>query len=90
LPLEKYAGRFTSELYGPATVTSKEGKLTMDRDGRFAADLEHWHYDTFRAKYQDKALEPQLVTFELDASGKVAAVEIPELGRFKREEEKAK
>ncbi|HTM55396.1 MAG TPA: serine hydrolase [Pirellulales bacterium] len=90
LPLEKYAARFTSELYGPATVTCKEGKLTMDRDGRFAADLEHWHYDTFRAKYQDKAMEPQLLTFELDSSGKVAAVEIPELGRFKREEEKSK
>jgi len=90
LALEKYAARFTSELYGPATVTCKEGKLTMDRDGRFAADLEHWHYDTFRAKYQDKAVEPQLLTFDLDSSGKVAAIEIPELGRFKREEEKGK
>jgi hypothetical protein len=88
--LEKYAAWFTSELYGPATVTLKEGKLTIDRDGSFPAELEHWHYDTFRARYKDKALEPQLINFELDSSGKVSAVEIPELGRFKREEEKVK
>ncbi|HEY2894308.1 MAG TPA: serine hydrolase [Pirellulales bacterium] len=90
LALEKYAARFTSELYGPATVAWKDGKLTIDRDGSLPADLEHWHYDTFRAKYKDKAVEPQLITFELDSTGKVSAVEIPELGRFKREEEKGK
>jgi CubicO group peptidase (beta-lactamase class C family) len=90
LALEKYAAQFTSELYGRARVACKENKLSMERDGRFAADLEHWHFDTFRAKYQDKALEPQLITFELDSAAKVAALELPELGRFKREGEKGK
>ena len=82
LPLEKYAGTFTSDLYGPTTVTHKDGKLTLDRSGTFAADLDHWHYDTFLAKFQDKAVEPQLITFELDASGKVAALQMTGLGRF--------
>ena len=71
------------------TVRADGGKLLLSYGGESDGELEHWHYDTFRATYQDKAIEPQLITFELDAAGKVAALELPELGRFKREAEKS-
>jgi hypothetical protein len=54
----------------------------MHRPIAFVADLEHWHYDTFRAKSRDHAIEPQLITFRLDLAGKVASLEIPQFGEF--------
>ncbi|MBI2827617.1 MAG: serine hydrolase [Planctomycetia bacterium] len=83
LALEKYAGRYADELYGEAEITLEDGKLVLRRGPAFTADLEHWHYDTFRAKFRDRTIEPQLITFRLDAAGKVATIEMPGLGQFK-------
>ena len=33
--------------------------------------LEHYQYDTFIARLDDKTIEPPFVTFSLDADGKV-------------------
>jgi CubicO group peptidase (beta-lactamase class C family) len=82
LPLEKYVGAYTDELYGDAEVKLENDKLVLYRGPAFVADLQHWHYDTFRAKFRDRTLDPQLVTFQLDASGKVNTMELPRLGEF--------
>jgi CubicO group peptidase (beta-lactamase class C family) len=82
LDLSKYAGSFSDDLYGDAEVKVEDGKLTLTRGPNFVADLEHWHYDTFRAKYRDRVVEPQLVTFDLDESGKVAGLKLATLGRL--------
>jgi hypothetical protein len=36
--------------------------------------LEHWQYDSFVTRFDDKALEPAYVTFSLDAGGKVELI----------------
>jgi hypothetical protein len=36
--------------------------------------LEHWQYDTFITRFDDKTIEPAYVTFGLDADGHVARV----------------
>ena len=36
--------------------------------------LEHWQYDTFVTRFEDKTIEPAYVTFGLDADGKVERV----------------
>jgi hypothetical protein len=82
LPLEQYAGKYTDELYGDAEIKLDDDKLVLDRGPAFVADLEHWHYDTFRAKFRDRTLDSQMLTFQLDASGKVKALELPRLGEF--------
>jgi uncharacterized protein DUF3471 len=82
LPLDKYAGKFRDELYGDLEVRLENDKLIMTHGAAFTADLEHWHYDTFRAKYRDKAVESQWVSFHLDSAGKVAAIAVPELAEF--------
>ncbi len=33
--------------------------------------LDHWQYDTFISRFDDKTIEPMYVTFALDAEGKV-------------------
>jgi CubicO group peptidase (beta-lactamase class C family) len=86
LSLEKYAGNFADEMYGDAQVKVDNGKLVLERGPAIVADLEHWHYDTFRAKFRDPVIEPQLISFELDSSGKVKAIELPGLGEFGRKE----
>jgi hypothetical protein len=73
-------------MYGDAQVKVENGKLVLERGPAILADLEHWHYDTFRAKFRDPVIEPQLITFELDASGKVKSIDLPGLAEFGRKE----
>jgi uncharacterized protein DUF3471 len=39
-----------------------------------AGRLEHWQYESFIARFDDKSIEPAYVTFILDDAGKVTRV----------------
>ncbi|MGD9723455.1 MAG: serine hydrolase [Pirellulales bacterium] len=86
LPLEKYAGKYSQDLYGDSSVALENGNLVLTRGPAVVADLEHWHYDTFRAKFRDRVIDKELVTFRLDAAGQVHALDFGELGTFARQE----
>jgi CubicO group peptidase (beta-lactamase class C family) len=49
LPLEKYAGKYTCNTYGSATVSVVNGALQVQFDHTpiFTGSLKHWHFDTF-------------------------------------------
>lgn len=83
--LEDFAGVYVSELFGTAVVGETDGALVIHVGPYFVGDLEHWHYDTFRATWRDRYLGKDWVQFELDRSGKVASVTIPGFGKFERE-----
>lgn len=85
LPLPDYAGAYTDELYGDAVVTCEQDKLVLARGPAFVADLSHWHYDTFLARFRDRSIEPALVTFSLGADGRVSMLEWPTLGQYQRQ-----
>ena len=76
LPLAGYAGTYADPWYGPISVTESEGKLRIDfkQTPNMAATLQHWQYDTFRTRWDDKTIEAAYVTFSLDAAGKVARI----------------
>lgn len=76
LPVAKYAGTYTDPWYGDIAVTEGEGGLRIDFKStpRMAGKLEHWQYDTFVTRFEDKALEPAYVTFNLNADGAVERV----------------
>lgn len=61
-------------------ATSRSQKTAEDcvcrTDSAFVGPLEHWHYNTFRAKWEAIWREPELVTFVLDAEGKPSAIEL--------------
>lgn len=82
-----YAGTYTDSLYGTVDVTEEGGDLALSYHS-FAADLEHWHLDTFRAEWRGESagrgLSGSLVTFRLDARGEVEALEVPGMGTFDR------
>jgi len=50
-----------------------DGKLRIDFKStpRMGGVLEHWQYDTFLTRFDDRTIEPAYVTFSLDANGKV-------------------
>ncbi|MGH7458496.1 MAG: serine hydrolase [Longimicrobiaceae bacterium] len=84
LTLEGYAGTYENEMYGNATVTLENGALFARFGEAFAAELKHWHYDTFRATWPDARLGANFVTFKLDAMGKVSEMRIQEVADFDR------
>jgi len=77
LPLEKYAGHYTDAWYGDIAISLEQGKLVMrfSHTPALTGDLEHWQYDTFKAKWRDRSLAADaFVTFALKADGTIRQV----------------
>jgi CubicO group peptidase (beta-lactamase class C family) len=72
LPLEKYAGTFKNELYGDVQVKVDNDKLTVHYGPAYVGELAHWHFDTFRIRWNDPTIGKGTVTFHLDARGRVS------------------
>lgn len=76
LALEKYAGTYSDAMYGDARVMLEDGHLVLRLvpAPNFVADLEHWHYDTFRLTWRASVRYPfpkGFVTFTLNAKGEI-------------------
>jgi hypothetical protein len=71
-------------LYGTAEVSYQDGHLVMRNGQAFIGDLEHWHYNTFRATFRDRIRGGDMVRFTLDAEGKVAEMNVTGLTDFVR------
>lgn len=67
----EYAGTYKNDLYGDVKVTHEGGKLKLRFGPAFTGDMEHWHYDTFRAKFVAAGGSNAFVTFALNAQGKI-------------------
>jgi CubicO group peptidase (beta-lactamase class C family) len=89
LALEAYAGEYEDPMYGVAGVSLEDGRLVLRRGGGFAGELEHWHYDTFRAVWADPGLGRTFVTFALSPAARAATLEIQGLATFHRKPEPA-
>ncbi len=81
LQQSKYAGTYSSQLYGDAKIMEENGKLVLQLvpAPNFIGDLEHWHYDTFRVKWRDSvryAFPKGYVTFTLKANGQLDEMKI--------------
>lgn len=76
LPLERYAGTYADAWYGNVQIAQSKGKLTIDFKStpRMSGALEHWQYDSFITRFDDKTIEPAYVTFGLDADGRVERI----------------
>ncbi|HUF04404.1 MAG TPA: serine hydrolase [Aridibacter sp.] len=76
LKLEDYAGTYKNDLYGDVTVKLEGGKLSVRFGPAFEGELEHWHYDTFRANFSGPLGGKAPVMFSLNPQGKVGEVTI--------------
>jgi Domain of unknown function (DUF3471) len=57
-------------------------RLRITYGSMFDGELEHWHYDTFRATWTARNMGRSFVTFALDSDGKVRALEFEGMGSF--------
>jgi CubicO group peptidase (beta-lactamase class C family) len=71
LPLAAYAGTYVDSLYGEITVKDDNGKLSLAFGPNRHSELEHWNYDTFRARFDAPLLGTSFVQFRLGPTGKV-------------------
>jgi len=89
LPLPAYAGKYTSEMYGDLDVALENGKLVARFGPGFTGDLAPWAYDSFRVTWRDLREGTSMLSFALDAQGKVTALRAEDMGEFTRAPEKA-
>ena len=76
-PLAEYAGTYSHPAYGEAEVTVKEGEAGDELHLAYhtlESDLEHWHYDVFRAT--DEELEGTKLSFANGLSGHVETLSV--------------
>jgi CubicO group peptidase (beta-lactamase class C family) len=73
LPLEKYAGVYNDEWYGPITIRMEKAGLviTFDHTPTMIGDLQHWQYDTFKAHWRTRTIEDAFITFSLRPDGSI-------------------
>lgn len=84
LGLDAYAARYHHDLYGTLQIRRDGEVLVVEFGPGRIADLEHWHYDTFRARWRDPELGRSLITFGLGHDATVRDVNIEGYGRFER------
>jgi CubicO group peptidase (beta-lactamase class C family) len=75
LPLERYTGTYADSLYGAVTVTHERGHLVLRRGARTGV-LDHWHYDTFRARWGNAWQGTSMATFVIGPRGTADRLEI--------------
>ncbi len=70
-----YVGSYTSPTLGEVRVERADDGALEVRYGTLEGALEHWHHDTFRVRWRDRAWRaaagPGWITFRLDRSGAV-------------------
>ncbi len=76
LALARYAGTYADPWYGNIEIALTNAGLTIDFKStpRMGGTLEHWQYDSFVTRFDDKSIEPAYVTFSLDAGGNVESI----------------
>ena len=76
LALGRYAGTYADSLYGEATVTAAANGTLRLRIGTQEGALEHWQYETFRVRWDQRWLGTDLVTFALGSDGSPSRIEL--------------
>ncbi|MGB9764082.1 MAG: serine hydrolase [Candidatus Saccharicenans sp.] len=79
LPLADYAGLYRDDWYGEVEIKQENDGLTIrfKHNPELYGKLEHWHYDTFVARWFDRELRADaFVTFYLDHEGKISEVKM--------------
>ena len=71
---ESYVGTYRNDLYGDVKIGNNGGKLNVMFGPAFKSELEHWHFDTFRANFSGAVASKVFVTFALNPQGKVDTV----------------
>ncbi|MCX5707096.1 MAG: DUF3471 domain-containing protein, partial [Candidatus Omnitrophica bacterium] len=84
MPLEKYSGDYSNDVYGKINITVVDGKLTIVLGPKkLKITLSHWNKDIFSAHwpFSDSDLESSFAIFQVDPQSKVTGVTIDSLNQ---------
>jgi hypothetical protein len=74
LPFTGYCQRYRDPWYGEVAIAMEDGKpvIRFSRSPSLVGDLEHWQYETFVARWRERALNADaFVTFALRPDGNI-------------------
>lgn len=76
--IASYSGKYSSDAYGTIDVLVKDQQLIIRlwNDENMEGTLEHWHYDTFRIVWDNKALREEFMQFYVNKEGNVNALDV--------------
>ena len=75
LPLARYAGTYSDSLYGDVTIQVAGDGLRL-KSGTQEGTLEHWQYETFRLKWDNRWQGSALITFVIGSDGAPSRIEM--------------
>ena len=82
---DQFVGVYEDRLYGRVVVrASEDGVLQMEIGPNFSGTLQHWHYDVFRATWENPDIDSGFVQFGMDRAGRISSVEVEGFGNFLR------
>ncbi len=89
LPIAEYVGTYHNAMYGNIEVVGSGAGLVARYGAHYEGPLEHWHFDTFRAVWDDPSGDKEFFRFEVGNDGKVAVLHAQIEGsiEFKRVED---
>lgn len=78
LKLSGYVGRYRDAMIGDATIEEQNGRLILrfHRLPSYVADLEHWQYNSFKARWRDGYIPEAFVTFSLNPDGSIDEIKM--------------
>ncbi len=76
--LERFVGHYQHPLYGSADVLAENGtlKLRLWQDDSQTLVLEHWHHDTFKARWSNPVQREKFVWFQMGEDGQPAELKV--------------
>ena len=83
LALSQYAGTYSDSAFGDVVVKDEGGKLTLTA-GRLVSDLDHWHFDTFKATSPHAGPDGGAGVLPASGPGDVAALALPGFPELRR------
>jgi hypothetical protein len=84
LPLERYAGRYASDVYGEVVVTARDQRLFLNFGDGARGELVHWRYDVFRLDLDASSKGSYFTTFRINPAGQVDDILIEGMGELRR------
>ena len=75
----EYVGDYNHEFYGDMTISTSDNKLIISRGDALNGTLNHWHYDTFRARWDEPRERArygnEFISFHFNAKNEVVYLE---------------
>jgi CubicO group peptidase (beta-lactamase class C family) len=84
LPLDAYAGKYAHPAHDQIAVEAQDGRLVLRFPSTLTGTLEHWHYDSFRIRWESPSRMVTIAPFELDSQHRVVGFRLPGFGQFRR------